>query len=142
MSNYPLTLLYDGACPVCLTEMEWLMAHNHRHLLRFVDASAPHFEASQYGTTQEELMRVIHGIRPDGSFARGIEAIRLIYAAVGHAWVATLLGLPGIRQVAPWLYLCIANNRYVLSQRFRWLITTWHGQRVCDGSKCNIAKHD
>jgi predicted DCC family thiol-disulfide oxidoreductase YuxK len=139
MSDYPLTLLYDGACPLCLAEMERLMMRNRRSLLRFVDASAPGFDAVHYGTTQAEVMRVIHGVRPDGSLLQGVSAIRLAYAAAGLGGIARLLGLPGIRQAANWAYPRIANNRYALSRRFRWLIAALRGKSGCDGESCAVS---
>ena len=43
-SLYPLTLYYDGACPLCMAEMRNLMLRNEREQrLRFVDIAAPAF---------------------------------------------------------------------------------------------------
>ncbi|HEX9810774.1 MAG TPA: DUF393 domain-containing protein [Burkholderiales bacterium] len=114
------------------------MARNRRGLLRFVDASTAEFDASKYGTTHAELMRVIHGVRPDGSLVQGVDAIRLAYVAAGLGAIARLLGLPGIRQAATWAYPRIADNRYVLSRRFRWTIATLRGKHGCDGDSCTV----
>ena len=73
MSNYPVTLLYDGNCPLCCAEMNRLAARNRRGQLRFIDAAAPDFRAEQYGTTREALMRRMHGVRPDGTLIDGVD---------------------------------------------------------------------
>jgi predicted DCC family thiol-disulfide oxidoreductase YuxK len=35
--QWPLTLLYDGACPICMLEMRNLMARNTLNRLAFID---------------------------------------------------------------------------------------------------------
>lgn len=140
MQTYPLTLLYDGACPLCSMEMERLMVRNRNGQLRFVDASAPGFDAKHYGTTQEEVMRIIHGVCADGSLVRGVEAIRLAYAAAGLHGLARLLDMPLARAVANRTYPYIADNRYLLSRRLRWLISALSGRRTCSREGCNMAE--
>lgn len=46
-ANYPLTLLFDGACPVCMLEMDNLKARNQDGLLVFVDIANPQFDLVQ-----------------------------------------------------------------------------------------------
>jgi predicted DCC family thiol-disulfide oxidoreductase YuxK len=141
MNKYPLTLLYDGACPLCALEMERLMARNRRGLLRFVDASGCDFDPDAYGVTNEDLMQVIHAVKPDGTLVRGIEAIRLAYAGAGLNTMAKLLGLPGVTQRANWAYPLIADNRYVLSRRFQWLIAALKQKQPCAEGSCNAYVH-
>ena len=45
MTNYPLTLLYDGTCPVCVLEMDNLKARNAEGQLRFINIATPEFDA-------------------------------------------------------------------------------------------------
>ena len=49
--KYPLTLLYDAACPVCALEMDHLRSRNQQGLLAFVDIAQPGFEAARYGAS-------------------------------------------------------------------------------------------
>ena len=130
-SDYPLTVLYDGACALCAVEMARLMKRNKRGLLHFVDVTAPGFEARSYGLEQNELMRVIHGVRADGSVIRGIETLRLAYQGAGLSAIAWLLALPRINRIATWAYPYIADNRYTISQRFRWLINAFTNKPSC-----------
>lgn len=137
MNDYPLTLLYDGACPLCAVEMERLMERNKRGLLRFVDVTAPGFDAKSCGFQQNDLMRVIHGIKPDGSAVRGVETLRLAYKGVGLSGIAWLLGLPGIHHLATWAYPYIADNRYAISKRLRWLINIYITKPSCASGACD-----
>ncbi len=42
----PATVFYDGACPLCRSEMGVLMRDNQAGRLRFVDISGPGFDAT------------------------------------------------------------------------------------------------
>ncbi len=137
MSDYPLTLLYDGACPLCVAEMGRLMARNRRGLLRFVDASAPSFDPARYGVERAEIMRIMHGVRADGSVVTAIDAIRLSYAAAGLGPVAWVLGVPGVRQIAGWAYPLLAKHRYRVSRWLGWLLPARAAQAPCDSGVCD-----
>lgn len=115
-SNYPLTLYFDAACPVCNLEMDNLKARNTEGRLRFVDISDPAFDPAPLGVTLEALNGLLHAQRPDGSLAVGVEVFRLAYGAVGLGrWAAPTQW----RLVAPWIeqaYAVFARNRYGLSR--------------------------
>ncbi|MFZ6657627.1 thiol-disulfide oxidoreductase DCC family protein [Undibacterium sp. TJN19] len=146
MTNYPLTLLYDESCPVCKLEMDNLKARNTRGLLKFIDASASDFDASPYGISQKEMMRVIYAVKPDGSLVHSTEAIRLAYAAVGLGWLTSASGWPVLKPVFDWAYLRLANNRHLLSDKLSGLILLIAAKRAerrsraCKDGACPIKK--
>lgn len=119
---YPLTLLYDASCPLCLIEMENLMARNQAGRLAFVDASAPNFDDTTWGTPRAELMRIIHAVRADGGVVTGVEVFRLAYDAVGLGWVTRPTEWPLLKPLAEFLYPILARNRYRFSARFSTLL--------------------
>lgn len=143
MNTYPLTLLYDESCPMCRLEIDNLKARNDKQLLQFVDASAPDFDASPYGIPQEELMRVIYAVKPDGSTVTGVEVLRLAYGAVGLGWLAAPTGWPVLKPVFDRLYLGVAGNRYRLSRLLGPLIIQVRAHRVaqkmreCKNGNCS-----
>jgi len=114
---YPLTVYYDASCPLCNGEMTNLMLRNTEGMLAFVDASPAGFVSPIAGTTQHDLMNVIHAVRADGSVARGVEVFRLAYAAVGLGWVTAPTRLLGLRQLADALYPWVVKNRYRFPRR-------------------------
>jgi hypothetical protein len=59
-NHYPLTLLYDGACPVCNLEMDNLKARNAAGQLMFVDISTPFFDPTPYGVSLAVMNGLIH----------------------------------------------------------------------------------
>lgn len=113
---YPLTLLYDGQCGVCSLEMDHLRERNHAGRLAFVDIAAPGFDPAPYGATLAEIDAVIHGVRPDGRVLRGVEVLRLAYAAVGLGWVLRPTGWGPLRPLADAGYRVFARHRRTISR--------------------------
>ena len=118
-ANYPLTLLYDGNCPVCLLEMRHMAERNGEGKLRFVDIAAPGFDPAPWVGTHAsvaDMQAIIHAVRPDGSLVRGVEVIRLAYAAAGMHHVARPLGWRWLQPVLRVAYAAFARNRYAFSK--------------------------
>lgn len=122
-THFPLTLLYDGACPVCNLEMDNLKARNTAGLLQFVDIAAPFFDPAPYGASLEEMNGLIHAVRPDGSLVIGVEVFRLAYGAVGLGHLAAPTGWPLLKPVFDAAYKVFARNRYGISSAVGPLLT-------------------
>ena len=90
-------LLYDGQCPFCRREVEWLRRRDRDGNLALEDIADPGFDPAQYGLTREEVMGVLHGVLPDGRVVRRVEAIRQAYRAVGLGWLVAPTRLPLVR---------------------------------------------
>src|SRR6218665_4210351 len=113
---YPLTLLYDAACPVCSLEMDHLRERNAHGRLAFVDIAAPGFDAAAYGSTLAALDAEIHGVWADGSVVKGLETLRAAYAAVGLGWVLRPTGFGPLRPVFDIAYRLFARYRPAVSR--------------------------
>ncbi|MDH0867707.1 DUF393 domain-containing protein [Mitsuaria sp. GD03876] len=109
---YPLTLYFDGACPICHGEMHNLMLRNEAGLLRFVDISTPGFSEVPPGTDLRALMDLMHARRADGRLAIGAEAIRLAYRGARLDGLARVMDLPLLRTFCDRAYPVLARNRY------------------------------
>ena len=125
MTNPSLKLLYDGQCPFCRREVEWLKRQDREGRLATEDITDPSFHAERYGLTQEEVMGVMHGILPDGRIVRRLDAIREAYRAVGRGWMVAPLSWPVIHWMADLAYGLFARNRVALGHFFG---------RKCEGS--------
>ena len=112
---YPLTLLYDAACPVCALEMEHLRSRNTAGRLVIVNIAVPGFDAAAFGASAAELDAQIHAHCADGTVLRGMEALRLAYAAVGLGWVLWPTGLAPLRALADFAYGRFARHRRKIS---------------------------
>jgi predicted DCC family thiol-disulfide oxidoreductase YuxK len=114
-ANYPLTLLYDGACPICRAEMDRLAQRDALRRLVFVDIAEPGFDAGRYGATLGAMQRLIHAVRADGTLVVGVEVLRLAYSAVGLGFLFAPMALPGLKPWAERAYAAFARNRYRVS---------------------------
>lgn len=145
---YPLTLLYDAACPVCSLEMDHLRARDTAGRLAFVDIAAPGFDATAYCTTHTALDAEIHGIWADGSVSKGMATLRAAYAAVGLGWVLRPTELAPVRPVFDLAYRVFARYRRPISRVAAPLIDAVRARRTlarmarCRGGACDIARED
>ena len=111
MGAWQFKLLYDGQCPLCRREVQWLQRHNPHGSLAFEDITAPGFDPSRYGVTHEEVIGVMHGVFPDGRLVRKVEAFRQAYRAVGLGWLLAPTGWPGLNLLSDWGYRLFARHR-------------------------------
>ena len=112
---YPLTLLYDGACPICRIEMDRLAERDGLKRLVFVDIAAPGFDAGRWGATVEDMRRLIHAVLPDGTLVSGVEVFRLAYGAIGQGLLFAPTGLPLLSPLFERAYAAFARHRYHVS---------------------------
>lgn len=129
-ATYPLTLLYDAACPVCALEMDHLRERNVAGRLVFIDIAEPGFDPLPYGVALAELNAEIHAQRPDGSLLRGIEVLRLAYAAVGLGWVLRPTAWAPLRPAFDLGYRLFARHRMAISAAIGPAITAVRGLRA------------
>ncbi len=111
-------MLYDGDCPLCRREVEFLRKRNHRGRLAFEDISCADFQAEKYGRTQQELMARIHGVLPGGEVVEGVEVFRRAYEAVGLGFLLAASRLPLLRSLFDFAYSVFARNRIRLGRLF------------------------
>ena len=127
----PLTLYYDGRCPLCQAEMLYLQHRDHLGLLNCVDITLNEFDANATGLSCERAMASIHGRMENGEWVTGIAVFAAAYERVGLRRMAWLLSRPSLQPVLGWGYARFARHRYTLSRWFgpsllrfvkRWLI--------------------
>lgn len=112
-----LTLLYDGACPICAWEKRRLKRHDKQARLIFIDVSAPDFDPSKYGVTQVALMGSLHAVSADGRVIKGVDTLIAAYRAVNWWWAyLPLVCMP--RPITEYAYAWFADHRHAISRRF------------------------
>jgi len=109
-----LTLLYDGACPLCCREVELLRRRDRRHngdqpRLAFVDIDAPDYDpAAHGGIGYAEAMGRIHALvgqgLGEGEVLRDVAVFRRAYALVGLGWLYAPSGWPLLNTLADGAY--------------------------------------
>jgi predicted DCC family thiol-disulfide oxidoreductase YuxK len=108
---FEIEVFYDGACPLCLREINMLRGRDRKHAIRFTDIASEGFDASQVGVSWPRLMDRIHGRLPDGRLIEGVEVFRRLYAAVGFGTLVSASRLPGVKQLLNLSYDVFAKNR-------------------------------
>ena len=126
MSFWRLKLFYDGECPFCRRQVEWLKRRDRSGCLAIEDISALGFDPAAYGLCPNDVQRILHGIRCDGKVVRGMEAVREAYRTAGLGWLAAPTRLPVLRTLSDCLYGLFARYRAPLGRLF--------GQNCSDGS--------
>lgn len=115
-----LTVLYDGACPLCRREIgvyRGLDPLQSDTPLCFADVSNAALPLPA-GTTREQLMARFHVQRPDGELLSGAQAFLALWAALpGWRWLAFAGRLPG----AVWLM----ERAYRMFLRWRPMLQRW-----------------
>ena len=67
MAVYPLTVFYDGACPICAREMALMKRLDRTQRLTLLDFSLAGFDAAPIGLAVADLSAVIHAQWADGT---------------------------------------------------------------------------
>ncbi|WHZ17158.1 MAG: hypothetical protein OJF52_004010 [Nitrospira sp.] len=71
MDRYPLTVFYDGACPICGREIALVRRLDRHRRLSLCDFSSPDYDAPTTGLPVTDLSAVIHAQWANGSVITG-----------------------------------------------------------------------
>ena len=110
-------VFFDGDCPLCKREIDWLKKRDKDRQIDFVDIASPQFDASTLGKTYDELMAEIHGRTSDGQWVIGVEVVRHLYQAAGFNLPVRLSRLPLIRTGLDLGYRVFARYRTRITGR-------------------------
>ena len=116
-STYQFEVFYDGDCPLCRREIEFLKRKDAKRLIRFSDIEKLDFPNAELSKTYEQLMAEIHGRLPDGTWVQGVEVFRQLYDAIGWQWAVNVTRWPGVRQSLDWVYPIFAKRRLAWTGR-------------------------
>ncbi|MFN3769496.1 MAG: thiol-disulfide oxidoreductase DCC family protein [Ectopseudomonas guguanensis] len=113
MHNYswPLTLYFDGDCPLCAREIRLLRRHATPQRLLFVDISTEYFDPAPLGLSLAEMQARLHARWADGEWLLGLDASLWSWQAAGLGrWVAPLRWRP-LRPLLEWGYRLFCRLR-------------------------------
>ena len=118
-----LTLLYDGACPLCVREVSLLKRrdrarHGDQPSIAFVDIDQADYNPEAYaGISYREAMGRIHAITDQGEVLKDLAVFRRAYALVGLGWLYVPSRWPLMRQLADGAYGLWAAGRLRVTGR-------------------------
>jgi predicted DCC family thiol-disulfide oxidoreductase YuxK len=117
--SWQIELLYDGQCPLCLREVNFLKKQDAgRGLVEFVDIADDRYAPEAHGGIDfEAAMGRIHGVLPDGTVIRNVEVFRQVYEILGIGWIYAATKLPIIGAIVDIVYGIWADWRLRLTGR-------------------------
>ncbi len=118
-SAWKVNLLYDGECPLCLREVNFLQKKDAgRGIVKFTDIAELDYDPAQNGGVDfETAMGRIHAVRTDGTVIEGVEVFRQVYDALGTGWLYAPTKWPIIGPLVNRLYDLWANKRLAITGR-------------------------
>jgi predicted DCC family thiol-disulfide oxidoreductase YuxK len=131
--DLPITLYFDGRCPLCLREVRWLAGRADPARLRLVDVHDDLALACDRTPAREEMLAILHARTASGQWLTGVEATVAAWQAAGAGvWVRWLIW-PGVRRLSWLLYRLFARYRHRLARIV--------GEQVCNPD-CRQQAHD
>ncbi len=111
-----IKLLYDGHCPLCSLEVNYLNKKNNGCVL-FVDIADAYLPTENNQISYAQAMSQIHGIDANGKTLLGIDAFAAAYEHCGLFLPAILFRTPGWRQCLNFFYRLFAKYRLTITGR-------------------------
>lgn len=110
-------VFFDGDCPLCKREIDWLRKRDRQQEIEFIDIASPDFREELYGKSFDELMSGIHGRTRDGCWVKGVDVFRYLYDVAGFRRWVRWSRLPLIRTGLAIGYRIFARYRLRLTGR-------------------------
>jgi predicted DCC family thiol-disulfide oxidoreductase YuxK len=116
--TYPLTIYYDSACPICVSEMSTLTTLDFERRLVLFDCAGGRIDDAclQAKLGASDLLAIIHARDANGRWLKGVDVFVAAYEAAGLAVLARLFDSRRLRPIWERVYPYIARNRYGLSR--------------------------
>jgi predicted DCC family thiol-disulfide oxidoreductase YuxK len=118
-SAWKIKLLYDGECPLCLREVNFLKKRDAgQGMVAFVDiADDDYIPQLHGGVDYETAMGRIHAVLPDGRLVKNVEVFRRVYETLGMGWIYAVTKLPIIGALVDAIYKVWADWRLTMTGR-------------------------
>ena len=130
MNTPKLTIFFDGGCPLCKREVDFLQSKNQEGALSFIDINTSDFPSDlKYGITYKQAMDRIHAMKSDGSVIKDIKVFQEAYSLIGLGWIYAPTKLPILDKFIEFIYGLWA--KYRLKITFRPSIEKLCSERGC-----------
>lgn len=144
LPTWKIKLLYDGACPLCVREVNFLKQRDAgRGLVAFVDIAADDYTPEANGGVDfATAMGRIHAVLPDGTIVKNVEVFRRVYEVLGMGWVYAATRLPGLGAVADAVYGVWADWRLAMTGRpnLATIVRDRQARLMCADQRCHRPK--
>ncbi len=118
MNTVKLTIFFDGGCPLCKREVDFLQSRNQKGYLSFIDINTSDFYLDlKYGITYKQAMERIYAFKSDGSLIKDIKVFQEAYTLIGLGWIYAPTKLPIFDNFIEFIYGIWAKYRLKLTFR-------------------------
>ncbi len=113
-----LTFLFDGACPLCLRETNFLKKRDISNQIAFIDINSKDYDQSLFnGISYSEAMSNLHGILENDEIIKGLDVLAYSYELVGLGWVYYPLKIKFLSPILRVVYRYWAKYRLQITGR-------------------------
>ena len=110
--------LYDGGCPLCLRETNFLRNKDVANKIYFVDINDETYDPKLFqDISYTEAMSTLHGILENGDIIKGLEVLAYSYELIGIGWVYYPLKIKFIAPILRLVYQYWAKYRLKITGR-------------------------
>lgn len=110
-----LTLFYDGQCPLCKAEIQFLSVRNQAGLLGFVDINSDQYKPEIVGLSVDEALASMSAQYEDGKTIIGVEVFSEAYVRANLMSLAWIFSRPTLMPFWQAFYRFFAKNRHAIS---------------------------
>lgn len=111
----PLTLFYDGACPLCQAEIIYLGSRNQQGLLHFVDINGPEYDPIKVGVSCEQALARMYGQIEGQEAIHGVPVFAEAYRRANLPFLAWLFSRKLLKPFWNLSYRFFAKYRHTIS---------------------------
>ena len=113
-----LTFLFDGGCPLCLRETNFLKSRDISNQIRFIDINCEDYNPILFkNISYSEAMSSLHGILENGEIIKGLDVLSFSYELIGLGWVYYPLKIKFLSPFFRLVYRYWAKNRLQITGR-------------------------
>tara|TARA_Y100000991_G_scaffold142934_1_gene107862 strand:- start:341 stop:733 length:393 start_codon:yes stop_codon:yes gene_type:complete len=113
-----LIFLFDGGCPLCLREKNFLKSKDVLNKIQFIDINNSSYKPSLFmNISYAEAMSNLHGILENGDIIKGLDVLAYSYELIGLGWVYYPLKINFLAPVLRSIYQYWAKYRLKITGR-------------------------
>ena len=113
-----LIFLFDGGCPLCLRETNFLKSKDELNKIEFVDINNVNYNPILFkDISYAEAMSNLHGILENGNIIRGLDLLAYSYELIGLGWVYYPLKIKFLAPFLRFFYKYWAKYRLKITGR-------------------------
>lgn len=125
-------MFYDGLCPLCQAEIQFLSSRNHAGLLSFVDIHSVQYSPEKIGVSCSQALAAMYAQYDDGELISGVDVFSAAYARANLPFLAWLFSRSLLQPILRCGYHFFAKHRHTISDIFGppalWLVNTFSKQ--------------